>query len=717
MDASLSRDLLFTNEWMKSDLIKKDLNSQSIQDAVKNYISRVDEVTDLLPVSFVTESRGDAEIVHLFARTRSTPCSYYYRPWNRGAGEWKPWEKMTVDIQYHDDANAVGHGGVFLCPAVIEHRLIVFTPQIVKLVTEGRKAEFDKDKGEERVVYFEIKLGWSEYRNGEWTPKRLSSEAVRWKLQETMTAEVWVRIGGSSGRDEVFSVNRATSNFPIRQFRFGVNDHKIDVYLPGREVSTPIGTFDFNGTTCTTIDNERWYDHYQSKMKKFTVVDEAFAALLAFARAGVDTGYEFDMKTKDGDRTLTFCSGDWIFHDNPPTLEHAREKNIKILLTRASTGLLTHTSASATLDQIYTQLHNVADPTLLNELSTPFGLYDWELGVHVPMLLMNLLASSHQYEKAIEIARFVFNPFTPSADDPKPGRVWKWAPFGVVSTQESFNRNLHFLRDLHPNQSDKQVNDWRNSPFQPHAVARNRPVAYMKWMVMRYIAILIAAGDQLFRQETMESMPLALQYYTLAAHLYGPPNQEIPSHRKRKTQTFNTLIEKWDAFSNAMVAYENTFPFTNPTGDDAGDMDLQLGHFCVPTNPAIRDLRAQIDDRLYKIRHSQDINGIARKLALFEPPIDVGSLVRTAAAGLGLSSVLNSISGPMPNYRFQYLLRGALEMVQELKSLAGAFLIAKEKRDSEAYQRIRAGHESTINALVLGMKKLSRDEANRAIGT
>lgn len=70
----------------------------------------------------------------------------------------------------------------------------------------------------------------------------------------------------------------------------------------------------------------------------------------------------------------------------------------------------------------------------------------------------------------------------------------------------------------------------------------------------------------------------------------------------------------------------------------------------------------------------------------------------------------------MPNYRFQYLLRGALELVQELKSLAGAFLSAKEKMDSEAYQRIRAGHESTINAMLLDMKKLSRDEAISAKG-
>lgn len=276
-----------------------------------------------------------------------------------------------------------------------------------------------------------------------------------------------------------------------------------------------------------------------------------------------------------------------------------------------------------------------------------------------------------------------------------------------------------FLRKLRPHTPNTKVNDWRNDPFQPHVIARGRPIAYMTWMVMRYIKILIAAGDQLFRRATMESMPLAIQYYTMAAHLYGPPIQDIPKHTKTTPTTFNTLGNKLDAFSNAMVTFENAFPFTNSVGPEEAESISRtpIGYFGVPRTPEIRNLRTQIDDRLFKIRHSQDINGVTRKLALWEPPIDPGVLVRATAAGMSLSSVMNSITGPMPNYRFQYLLRGALELVQELKSLASAFLSAKEKMDSEAYQGIRAGHEWTINGMVLDMKKISRDEANSAIGT
>lgn len=70
----------------------------------------------------------------------------------------------------------------------------------------------------------------------------------------------------------------------------------------------------------------------------------------------------------------------------------------------------------------------------------------------------------------------------------------------------------------------------------------------------------------------------------------------------------------------------------------------------------------------------------------------------------------------MPNYRFRYLLQKAFEMVHELRSLGEAFLVAKEKKDSQSYEMIRIGHESTINGLLMDMKKLNCDEANKTLG-
>ena len=49
-------------------------------------------------------------------------------------------------------------------------------------------------------------------------------------------------------------------------------------------------------------------------------------------------------------------------------------------------------------------------------------------------------------------------------------------------------------------QTEQQIAVWRANPFDPHAIAALRPVAYMKTVVMEYLNNLIAWGDYLYEQ-------------------------------------------------------------------------------------------------------------------------------------------------------------------------------------------------------------------------
>src|SRR6185503_10467173 len=62
-------------------------------------------------------------------------------------------------------------------------------------------------------------------------------------------------------------------------------------------------------------------------------------------------------------------------------------------------------------------------------------------------------------------------------------------------------------------------------------------------------------------------------------------------------------------------------------------------YFCVGENPDFSAYWDRADDRLYKIRHCMNIQGVVRQLALFEPPINPMALVRAAAAGKDITSV------------------------------------------------------------------------------
>ena len=83
----------------------------------------------------------------------------------------------------------------------------------------------------------------------------------------------------------------------------------------------------------------------------------------------------------------------------------------------------------------------------------------------------------------------------------------------------------------------------RNKPFQPHAVARTRHLAYQYCVVMKYLDNLIAWGDHLFQQDTVESINEATQLYVLAANILGERPQQNPAARNGKGQDLRATQE------------------------------------------------------------------------------------------------------------------------------------------------------------------------------
>ncbi|KAK0718534.1 hypothetical protein B0T26DRAFT_752444 [Lasiosphaeria miniovina] len=138
-------------------------------------------------------------------------------------------------------------------------------------------------------------------------------------------------------------------------------------------------------------------------------------------------------------------------------------------------------------------------------------------------------------------------------------------------------------------------------------------------------------------------------------------------------------------------------------------------YFCLVNNPDLQALRSTVDQRLYNIRNCLDIDGRPMPLALWEPSMDPGQLVAAAASGLSLSSALSDLNASLPNYRFAWLLGRALEATAKLKGLESTFLSVKEKRDGEALQLLRVGHEITMNNMVMELKKSLLEEAERSL--
>ena len=341
--------------------------------------------------------------------------------------------------------------------------------------------------------------------------------------------------------------------------------------------------------------------------------------------------------------------------------------------------------------------------------SGAYSVYNWEIFFHIPLLVAQRFLQQFQYEQALSWLQYIFDP-TDSSQDDAPQRFWRVRPFREYDLRDPESAPIQdLMRALSEGDGNlaQQVAEWRADPFNPHAIARLRPVAYQKKVAMTYLDAVIGWADQLFARDTIESINEATQLYLLAAGLLGPRPGDI--HRlDPPPRTFNQIEPDLDVFSNALVEIENqlalgfgvALPGTFTTPDLPVTSPPPLGatlFFCIPPNDKLLAYWDTLADRLFKIRNCLNIEGVARVLPLFEPPIDPGLLVQAAAAGIDIGSVLNDLVAPLPHYRFATMAQRAATLCGDVMGLGAALLAAIEKRDAEQLNRLRAGQE--VNAL------------------
>ena len=138
---------------------------------------------------------------------------------------------------------------------------------------------------------------------------------------------------------------------------------------------------------------------------------------------------------------------------------------------------------------------------------------------------------------------------------------------------------------------------------------------------------------------------------------------------------------------------------------------------CVAAQRAPRALARQHADRLFKIRNGLNIEGVARPLALYEPPIDPGLLARAAASGVDVGAALSEVDAALPPYRFMRSLQAALDLCQEVRGLGAAILSALERRDAEDIARVRATQELALLETLRAVRAnaLADAQAGRAV--
>ncbi|MFI6323641.1 hemopexin repeat-containing protein [Nonomuraea sp. NPDC050556] len=396
------------------------------------------------------------------------------------------------------------------------------------------------------------------------------------------------------------------------------------------------------------------------------------------------------------------------------------------------------------------------------------GIYYWEIFFHAPLLIAQALNGAQRFEDARRWYEYVFDPtrrndywrFLPFLAIDIPALVSacrreadgrKIAGYDAILTKvealaPAFEQvrtlttaELTFLSDLAgtgldavrtalPSSElvemlgylrrqydllgdrDSLLRAYLDDPFDPHAIADLRPVAYRRAVVMAYIDNIIDWGDMLFRQYTGESIDEARMLYIFAHDLLG----ERPFDRGPRALTPSSTYEQLDGGASGDVA-AITAGGAMLEGTGTVHESIARPYFYVPDNATFHEYWARIEDRLRKIRQSLDIMGIARPVPLFEPPADVMALVRGRASGASLDQLTANPAAALPHYRFAFLFRKAQDLVGQLRQYGGDLLGHLERRDLEQLSLLQNRQEAAILALTTAIKEAQVAMANESV--
>ncbi len=402
--------------------------------------------------------------------------------------------------------------------------------------------------------------------------------------------------------------------------------------------------------------------------------------------------------------------------------------------------------------------------------------HNWELFLHLPLALAAKLSAMGDYAAAKRWLEYVFDPLGQPAEaggsDPA-ARFWMIKPLWEAARSPSIEDDLQLLNrtDLSDEEDERrrgllqQIERWTKHPFEPHVIARLRPGAYQRQVVMRYLDTLIAWGDALFARGTAEAIDEAAQLYLLASQILGPRPQPLPE-ADVPSRTFAQLAESLDALSNIMVATENLVPSggkddgtrapldnlsprasgaggTEPVSSGAVDglvgsvaskpaawvaplsgvllaqlvdhEQVRTPYFCVPANETLLGYWDKVHDRLFKIRHCLDLDGGRRVPELFAPPIDPGLLVEAVARGIDLSQALDDLFAPIPHYRFAAASARARELTSFVRDLGRTLLSVMERRDVEALALMYNEQERFTLEAVEQVRRSQIEDATRQL--
>jgi hypothetical protein len=156
---------------LESQLSQNEVTNETAKEALLTYLVKLDTVSNLQTVGLFKDEEKNTLFV--IGRTHNIPHQYYHRKLQGGA--WSAWEKIELDIE-----------GDHILPVVWRGRLMLVWALFTEKQEQGAGTTISKADAKGTmsmqsapvVTYLEMKIAWSEYKNGKWSGKKISAEKI-----------------------------------------------------------------------------------------------------------------------------------------------------------------------------------------------------------------------------------------------------------------------------------------------------------------------------------------------------------------------------------------------------------------------------------------------------------------------------------------------------------------------------------------------------------
>jgi hypothetical protein len=277
--------------------------------------------------------------------------------------------------------------------------------------------------------------------------------------------------------------------------------------------------------------------------------------------------------------------------------------------------------------------------------------YLQELFYYVPMVLAQALQKAGDYVTALDWYRTVYAYHLSDLPDfivPVDERKIYYGLGLEFNATPNLSRGAHWLRD--------QLN--------PHVVAADRPNPYTRYTFASIVRCFLDYGDSEFARDTGESRARARSLYLAARALLRAPE----------------LI---------------TMP--GPLGSPG------------LTSPVLVALNARVDNQLRKLRQGRNITGMKRQVEVAtDPSVSAGAPVVDGSGQLVVPALVPLQPTP---YRFSVLMERCKQLANTAGQMEASYLSALERRDANAYDRLKAGFDLDIARAGQQLQTLRTTEA------